>query len=285
MLTSTRNQGSGTLLSLQDRPALECPGKRADDACRPLPSSGWAAESRVTLTSHTESFLQPGRAPRPLVTHSLPSSAPPGSPVHPTPRAHRTLQRLLARAPALLPTQLALPPAQAVGRHTDTTASGTGRDPPAPVEAIAPAPGTRPPSLTCDNMTAWRQILPAPQPHFREPRQHSCSRVRCETDAGWAPQAKKPTYRANRKPLAGNTSFAVRLVGGSNSLDRKSGRRVRVTEGRATYWEGRGKRGPSADLRSRRRGGACGRGRAAEALSGARQRWAGQAWPGQGLHL
>lgn len=44
-VTSTRNQGSSTLLSLQDRPALECLGRRADDACRPFPHPGGLREA------------------------------------------------------------------------------------------------------------------------------------------------------------------------------------------------------------------------------------------------
>lgn len=55
-------------------------------------------------------------------------------------------------------------------------------------------------------------------------------------------------YSGNRKPLAGSTSFTVRLVGGINSPDRKSSGRAHASEG-----PGRGERVQIADARSGRR--------------------------------
>lgn len=68
----------------------------------------------------------------------------------------------------------ALPTAQAVGGHTDPSASGNWARPQAPTQAPAPALGAQPPSLTCDNMTTLHQ----PAPHFREPRRRSCYAIR-----------------------------------------------------------------------------------------------------------
>lgn len=77
-------------------------------------------------------------------------------------------------------------------------------------------------------------------------------------------------YRGNRKPLAGNTSFSVRLVGGSNSTDRKSSGRVHAIKSRARNGRG-GEKGYK--LRARAvGGGAFGRSHAAEALNRAKQR-------------
>lgn len=60
-------------------------------------------------------------------------------------------------------------------------------------------------------------------------------------------------YSGNRKPLAGSTSFTVRLVGGINSPDRKSSGRAHAAEGRARSERGGGERVQIADARSGRR--------------------------------
>lgn len=90
-------------------------------------------------------------------------------------------------------------------------------------------------------------------------------------------------YSGNRKPLAGSTSFTVRLVGGINSPDRKSSGRAHAAEGRAH--SGRGGESGSKLWTRAVGGGAFGRSHAAEAPKRAWQRWAGPAWAGPGLHL
>lgn len=145
--------------------------------------------------------------------HSIPGSTLPGSPVHPSPRSAQNHLVTAGPGPALPPTRPALPPAQAVGGHTSTTASGGGgRDP-------------------CPNSSARTDFgLPVALPHLR---QHDCpastppqlpGATSAQQLPGPAPQSTNPP---SRKPLAGNTSFSMRLVGGSNSRDRKSGRRAR----------------------------------------------------------
>lgn len=203
--SNTGTQGSGNL-SLQDRPELVYQGPTGHS---PHPGRLW--EDGLPPTSHPEILqrvcstpadrrplcLRGRRCTLSLTVHKPSSDNLPGAgpPTHPP----------------------AVPTAQAVGRHTDPTASGDWARPPAPTQA--PTPGARQPSLTCDNMTTLRQ----PAPHFREPRQQSCHAI----------QLYSRRHKRTRKPL-----------GGRAQLQRPEGDRRVHTSGRGSIVGGAERAGP-----------------------------------------